>query len=58
MCMVKGVDITNLTKSQKEKMKKHSSHHSKRHLEYMKNSMRRGASFSKAHQNAQKNVGS
>ena len=55
--MIKGVDISKLTKSQQTTMKRHAKHHTKRHLEYMKNSMRRGTSFSKAHQNAQKMVG-
>ena len=56
--MIKGVDVSKLTKSQQEKMKSHAKHHTKRHLEYMKNSMKRGTSFSKAHQNAQRMVGS
>jgi|TARA_B100000214_G_C23939580_1_gene615016 hypothetical protein len=54
---VKGVDISKLTKSQQKAMKKHSKHHTKKHMQYMYNSMRRGASFSKAHVNAQKKVG-
>jgi hypothetical protein len=54
---VKGVDISKLTKSQQKAMKKHSQHHTKKHMQYMYNSMRRGASFSKAHVNAQKKVG-
>ena len=54
---VKGVDISKLTKSQQKAMKKHAKHHTKKHMQFMYNSMRRGASFSKAHVNAQKNVG-
>ena len=54
---VKGVDISKLTKRQQETMKKHSKHHSKKHMQYMYNSMRRGSSFTKAHKNAQKKVG-
>tara|TARA_Y100000592_G_scaffold75844_1_gene118608 strand:+ start:329 stop:502 length:174 start_codon:yes stop_codon:yes gene_type:complete len=54
---VKGVDVSKLTKRQQETMKKHSKHHSKKHIQYMYNSMRRGASFTKAHKNAQKKVG-
>ena len=54
---VKGVDASKLTKRQQQSMKRHSVHHSKKHIQYMYNSMRRGASFSKAHVNAQKKVG-
>ena len=54
---VKGVDISSLTKRQQATMKKHSKPHSKKHMKYMYNSMIRGNSFSKAHENAQKKVG-
>jgi hypothetical protein len=54
---VKGVDVSKLTTSQQKAMKKHSVHHSKKHIQFMYNSIRRGASFSKAHKNAQKKVG-
>ena len=54
---VKGVDLSKLTKRQQETMKKHSKHHSKKHMQYMKNSMLRGATFSQAHKRAQKVVG-
>ena len=54
---IKGVDVSKLTKSQQNAMKKHSKHHTKKHMQYMYNSMRRGSSFNKAHVNAQKKVG-
>jgi|TARA_R100001015_G_C4598244_1_gene153316 hypothetical protein len=54
---VKGVDLSKLTKRQQETMKKHAKHHSKKHMQYMKNSMLRGATFSQAHKRAQKAVG-
>ena len=54
---VKGVDVSSLTKRQQDTMKKHSKHHSKKHMQYMKNSMLRGATFSQAHKRAQKAVG-
>lgn len=38
-------------------MKKHSKHHSKKHMQYMYNSMKRGATFTQAHKRAQKAVG-
>tara|TARA_R100001086_G_scaffold60994_2_gene28213 strand:+ start:580 stop:753 length:174 start_codon:yes stop_codon:yes gene_type:complete len=54
---VKGVDVSKLTKRQQETMKKHSKHHSKKHIQYMYNSMRRGSTFTAAHKKAQKAVG-
>ena len=54
---IKGVDVSNLTKSQQNSMKKHAKHHTKKHVQYMTNSMKRGTSFSKAHINAQKKIG-
>ena len=54
---VKGVDVSKLTKRQQETMKKHSKHHSKKHMQYMYNSMRRGATFTQAHTRVQKAVG-
>ena len=44
---VKGVDISKLTKSQQNAMKKHSKHHSKRNIQYMYNSMRSVSRYSK-----------
>ncbi len=46
-----------LTKSQKDKLKQHSVHHTKKHMEQMKSDMRKGMSFYKAHQTATKKVG-
>ena len=57
MVKVKGVDVSSLTKRQQDSMKKHSKHHTKKHLQYMTNSIKRGSTFSKAHKNAQKKVG-
>ena len=57
MVKVKGVDVSSLTKTQQDSMKKHSKHHTKKHLQYMANSIKRGSTFSKAHKNAQKKVG-
>ena len=54
---IKGVDASKLTKRQQNALKKHSKHHSKKHIQYMVNSMKRGSSFSKSHVNAQKKVG-
>tara|TARA_Y100001951_G_scaffold90622_1_gene83909 strand:+ start:308 stop:469 length:162 start_codon:yes stop_codon:yes gene_type:complete len=46
-----------LTKRQKETMKKHSKHHSKKHMAMMRKEMRAGKSFTAAHKKAQKLVG-
>ena len=54
---VKGVDMSGLSIRQQQTMKKHSQHHTKRHMEYMRNSMVRGATFTQAHKRAQKAVG-
>ena len=54
---IKGVDVSSLTKRQQQTMKKHSKHHSKKHMQYMHNSMRRGATFTQAHNRAMKKVG-
>ncbi len=46
-----------LTPAQSEKMKKHSKHHSPRHMKMMERLMIRGSSFSSAHKAAQKKEG-
>ena len=57
MVKIKGVDVSSLTKRQQDTMKKHSKHHTKKHIQYMTNSMKRGSTFTNAHKNAQKKVG-
>ena len=57
MVKIKGVDVSSLTKRQQQSIKKHSKHHTKKHIQYMTNSMKRGSTFTKAHKNAQKKVG-
>lgn len=46
-----------LTKKQELTLKKHSVHHSKKHMAMMKKEMRAGKSFTAAHKKAQKTVG-
>ena len=46
-----------LTQPQKDKLKKHSVHHSKEHMASMRMNMMRGDSFNTAHTKAQKKVG-
>ena len=57
MVKIKGVDVSSLTKRQQQSMKKHSKHHTKKHMEYMGNSMKGGATFPQAHKRAMKKVG-
>ena len=46
-----------LTLSQMKTLKKHSEHHSKKHMDMMKKLMREGKTFKAAHTAAQKEVG-
>tara|TARA_R100001460_G_scaffold57833_2_gene97610 strand:+ start:249 stop:416 length:168 start_codon:yes stop_codon:yes gene_type:complete len=46
-----------LTKRQQETLKKHSVHHSAKHMAMMKSEMKKGMTFTQAHKKAQKMVG-
>ena len=46
-----------LTKRQEASMKRHSKHHTPKHMRYMKNLMMKGSTFREAHKKAQKAVG-
>lgn len=46
-----------LTQAQKNLLKKHSSHHTKRHMAVMRGSMVMGSCFKCAHKKAMKKVG-
>ena len=46
-----------LTKRQEATMKRHSKHHTAKHMKYMKNLMMKGSTFTAAHKKAQKAVG-
>tara|TARA_R100000781_G_scaffold102897_1_gene66448 strand:+ start:185 stop:346 length:162 start_codon:yes stop_codon:yes gene_type:complete len=46
-----------LTKRQKTTLKKHSSHHTPKHMASMKKNMKKGKSFTKSHKIAMKKVG-
>ena len=54
---IKGVDVSSLTKKQQTTMKKHSVHHTGKHIQSMVNAMKRGSTFSESHKKAQKKVG-
>ena len=46
-----------LTKRQEASMKRHSKHHTAKHMKYMRNLMMKGSTFTAAHKKAQKAVG-
>jgi len=46
-----------LTKPQEERLKKHSAHHSKKHIDSMRRDIMSGMSFKDAHNKAMKKVG-
>ena len=46
-----------LTKRQEASIKRHSKHHSAKHMRYMKNLMMKGDTFRSAHKKAQAKVG-
>ena len=46
-----------LSKTQKELMKTHSNHHTKKHLDYMKKKMLEGFCFQQSHDLTMKQVG-
>ena len=48
---------TNLTKIQKERLKRHATHHTKKHMDKMKRDMMKGMSFTEAHKKAMRKVG-
>jgi hypothetical protein len=54
---VKGVSMSGLNMRQANAMKKHSKHHTAKHLRIMANAMKKGKSFSESHKMAQKKVG-
>ena len=43
--------------AQKTRLKKHSVHHTKKHMTAMRSAMKKGASFTKAHTQAKKKNG-
>ena len=54
---VKGVSMSGLTARQQQAMKKHGKHHTAKHIRDMKKRMSKGASFTAAHKQSQKAVG-
>tara|TARA_Y100001972_G_C7528168_1_gene266254 strand:+ start:74 stop:247 length:174 start_codon:yes stop_codon:yes gene_type:complete len=54
---VKGVSLAGLNKRQMTAMRKHSKHHTVKHLRSMVRAMKRGRTFTQAHKSAMKSVG-
>lgn len=54
---VKGVSVSSLNNRQATALKKHSTHHTKKHIQEMVNAMGKGKSFTQSHKDAQKKVG-
>tara|TARA_Y100001951_G_C11205917_1_gene219973 strand:- start:386 stop:562 length:177 start_codon:yes stop_codon:yes gene_type:complete len=57
MDKIKKVDVSGLTERQKKTLKKHSVHHTMKHIKVMVDAMRNGKTFSASHKMAQKQVG-
>tara|TARA_B100000575_G_C23059216_1_gene609813 strand:- start:1043 stop:1219 length:177 start_codon:yes stop_codon:yes gene_type:complete len=57
MKMKKAKKTKELTQRQKDTLKKHSVHHSAKHMAFMRKAMREGSTFTAAHKAAQKKVG-
>jgi len=55
--MAKKKKAKALTKKQTETLKKHSKHHSAKHMTAMRKAMRAGSTFTVAHKKAMKKVG-
>ena len=54
---VKGVSMNGLTTRQSNAMKKHSKHHTVKHLRSMVNAMKQGKTFTQSHKIAMNRVG-
>jgi len=54
---IKGVSLLGLNKRQKSAIRRHSKHHTKKHIRAMVSAMKRGKTFGQSHKVAQKKVG-
>ena len=54
---IKGVKVKGLTSRQATTLKKHSVHHTKKHIKAMVDAMNKGATFTQSHKLAMKKVG-
>ena len=54
---IKGISLSGLNKRQESAMKKHSKHHTGKHLKTMVSLMKKGKTFTDSHRIAMKRVG-
>lgn len=54
---IKGVNVDSLNKRQQAAMKRHSVHHTAKHIKSMVGSIKRGKTFTQSHKIAMKKVG-
>ncbi len=54
---IKGISLSGLNKRQENAMKKHSKHHTSKHLKQMVSLMKKGKTFTASHKIAMKKVG-
>jgi|TARA_R100000030_G_scaffold85745_1_gene69071 hypothetical protein len=54
---IKGVNVSALNVRQQNAMRRHSKHHTAKHLRSMVTSMKKGKTFKQSHQIAMKKVG-
>ena len=54
---IKGVSLAGLNARQMKAMRKHSKHHTAKHLRSMARAMKNGRTFTQAHKSAMKKVG-
>ncbi len=54
---IKGISLSGLNKRQESAMKKHSKHHTGKHLKTMVSLMKKGKTFTDSHKIAMKRVG-
>ena len=53
----KGVSLAGLNKKQMTAMRKHSKHHTVKHIKAMVRAMKKGRTFTQSHESAMKKVG-
>ena len=54
---VKGVKFVKVTKQQAQALRRHSKHHTKKHMEEMRRLMAAGKTYTRSHELAMKKVG-
>ncbi len=54
---IKGISLKGLNKRQKSAMRRHSKHHTAKHIRAMAVAMRKGETFTQSHKTAMKKAG-